>query len=84
MAQSRTAIVAGNWKMNYGPKQASAFAMEILPELGQLTRGYQDVLCILCPPAISLLAVQEVIEAMPAPRIELGAQNMYFEEQGAY
>ncbi|MBO0779639.1 MAG: triose-phosphate isomerase [Ktedonobacteraceae bacterium] len=84
MAQSRTAIVAGNWKMNYGPKQASAFAMEILPELGQLTRGYQDILCILCPPAISLPAVREVTDAMPAPRIELGAQNMYFEEQGAY
>lgn len=84
MTQSRTAIIAGNWKMNYGPARAASFAVEILPELGKLTRTSEDILCILCPPAISLPAVREVMEAMPAPRVELGAQNMYFEEQGAY
>jgi triosephosphate isomerase len=58
--------------------------MEILPELGKLVRNYPRIMCILCPPAISLQAAHEVLEAMPSPRIELGAQNMYFEEQGAY
>jgi triosephosphate isomerase (TIM) len=84
MATIRPAIIAGNWKMNYGPKQASSFAAEIMPQLDQLVRSYPHIMCILCPPAISLSAVHEVMEARPAPRLELGAQNMYFEEQGAY
>jgi triosephosphate isomerase len=41
-------------------------------------------MCILCPPAISLAAVRAVLNAQPHPRIELGAQNMYFEEKGAF
>jgi triosephosphate isomerase (TIM) len=83
MSKSRTAIVAGNWKMNLGPKQASSFAVEILPQLGQITRSH-NILSILCPPAISLATVREALDAIPAPGIELGAQNMYFEEQGAF
>jgi triosephosphate isomerase (TIM) len=84
MAVSRTAIIAGNWKMNYGPTQASHFTLEIMPALGQLLRQHSGILTILCPPAISLAAVQEVLEAMPTNNLELGAQNMYFEEKGAY
>jgi triosephosphate isomerase len=84
MTISRTAIIAGNWKMNYGPKQAARFAMEIVPALDQLLRKYTDMLSILCPPAISLAAVQEVLSATPTQHLELGAQNMYFEEKGAY
>lgn len=84
MAVSRPAIIAGNWKMNYGPKQASSFTLEILPQLGQIIRNYPYVTSILCPPSISLAAVREVLDAMPVPRVELGAQNMYFEEQGAF
>ena len=84
MALPRTAIIAGNWKMNYGPGKAASFTVEILPELSKLVRSHQRIMCILCPPAISLPAVREVLDAMPTPRIELGAQNMYFEEQGAY
>src|SRR5579859_3071017 len=81
---TRTAIIAGNWKMNYGPRKASSFAREILPELGQLAQHHPRIVCILCPPAISLAAVREVLDADPFPRIELGAQNMYFEEKGAF
>ncbi len=84
MAAARTAIIAGNWKMNYGPKQASSFALEIMSPLGHVLRQHPHVLCILCPPSISLEAVYEVMEAIPAPRIELGAQNMHFEERGAF
>jgi len=80
----RTAIIAGNWKMNYGPKQAVSFGQEIVPSLGQLAQHYPLILCILCPPAISLPAVRTVLDAHPFPRIELGAQNMYFEEKGAF
>ena len=81
---NRTAIIAGNWKMHYGPIQAADFTSEIVPELGQLMHQYPNILTILCPPAISLAAVREVMDAHPFPRLELGAQNMYFEEKGAY
>ncbi len=81
---SRTAIIAGNWKMYCGPMQASSFAQEIVPELGLLMHQYPHILSILCPPAISLAAVREVIDVHLFPRIELGAQNMYFEEKGAF
>ena len=80
----RKAIIAGNWKMNYGPKQAASFTFEILPELDKLVRQHEDVVCVLCPPSISLSAVREVMETMPSERIELGAQNMYYEQQGAF
>ncbi len=79
---SRSVIIAGNWKMHYGPKQASDFAREIVPMLGQLVEHYPHVVSVLCPPAISLTAVREVTQ--PFPRIELGAQNMFFEEKGAF
>jgi len=81
---NRTAIIAGNWKMNYSPIQAADFTTEIVPELGQLMHQYSNILTILCPPAISLAAVREVMDAHPFPRLELGAQNMYFEDKGAY
>src|SRR3989441_2562931 len=81
---NRTAIIVGNWKMNYAPIQAANFTSEIVPELGQLMHQYRNILTILCPPAISLASVREVMDAHPFPRLELGAQNMYFEEKGAF
>src|SRR5947209_9979338 len=81
---ARTAIIAGNWKMNYSPKQAANFASEIVPELGPVVEQYPHILSILCPPAISLPAVRTVLDNHHFPRLELGAQNMYFEEKGAF
>src|SRR5438128_413421 len=84
MIPSRTAILAGNWKMYYGPKQAASFASEIVPLLAQVIQPAPDIMSILCPPSISLAAVRRVLDTMSHPRIELGAQNMYFEDQGAF
>ena len=81
---ARTMIIAGNWKMNYGPRQAAAFAGEILPDLVPLIEASAHIMSIICPPAISLVAVGEVMHDYYHRRIELGAQNMYFEEKGAY
>src|SRR5713226_8592521 len=81
---TRTVIIAGNWKMHNGPKRAATFAAEIVPELGSLVEQHPHIMCILCPPAISLSAVREVLDTKHFPRIELGAQNMYFEEKGAF
>ncbi len=80
----RTAIIAGNWKMNYGPKYAAEFAHEIVPQLHTLMLTSEHIISILCPPAISLAAVHGVLREHPHERIELGAQNMYFEEKGAF
>ncbi|MGH2493324.1 MAG: triose-phosphate isomerase [Ktedonobacteraceae bacterium] len=82
--QSRTAIIAGNWKMNYGPRQAAAFAGEIVPELAPLISTHPRIMSILCPPSVSLAAVHQVLQEQQYPRLELGAQNMYFEEEGAF
>ncbi|MGO8949457.1 MAG: triose-phosphate isomerase [Ktedonobacterales bacterium] len=73
----RLPIVAGNWKMNYGPKEARAFAESILDRLAALSR----VECLLCPPFVSLPVVRDVIAGSP---VKLGAQNMYFLDEGAY
>ena len=60
----RDAIIAGNWKMNYGPRQAAEFAVEIISELGMLVNRYPYVVSVLCPPSISLMAVREVLDAL--------------------
>src|SRR5256884_7521589 len=79
-----TAIIAGNWKMHYGPRHAAEFASEILPDLGELIKTYPSIMSILCPPSISLAAVHHVLQTLHFPRVELGAQNMYYEEKGAF
>lgn len=84
MRVSRSAIIAGNWKMHYGPAKAVSFASDIVPQLARILRHTVHVQCILCPPAISLSAVRAVLDVEQAPRLDLGAQNMYFEEQGAF
>jgi triosephosphate isomerase len=87
MARARTAIIAGNWKMNYGPNEAKQFVKEILPQLGQVLYGSSQTLCILCPPSIALSAVRTVLDTLQSSLqnyVELGAQNMYFEEKGAF
>src|SRR5690349_11803874 len=81
---ARTAIIAGNWKMHYGPKQAASFVSEILPGLQSVVDQYPHILCILCPPAVSLQTVRNILDVHNFPQIELGAQNMYFEEKGAF
>ena len=73
----RTPIVAGNWKMFYGPTEGREFAEAILDGLVAI-KGVERVLC---PPAVSLTAVHAVISGTG---VELGAQNMYFAEQGAF
>lgn len=73
----RKPMVAGNWKMHLGPTEARDFAASMLSELVTV-RGVEIVLC---PPTISLPAVHAVLTGT---NIKLGAQNMYYEEQGAF
>jgi triosephosphate isomerase len=73
----RTPIIAGNWKMNFGPTEAEEFVAGILPGLHEL----HTVERVLCPPSVSLTTVFGAIEGS---EVKLGAQNMYYEPKGAY
>ncbi|AVP62916.1 triose-phosphate isomerase [Clostridium sporogenes] len=72
----RTAIIAGNWKMNKTVKEA----VELVKELKPLVK---DAKCdvIVCPTYVCLPAV---LEEVKGSNIKVGAQNMHFEESGAY
>jgi triosephosphate isomerase len=73
----RKPIIAGNWKMNKTAAEAVEFVREIRHGLNQI----EDVDSVVCPPFMALPAVHD---ALQATRIGVGAQNMYFEESGAY
>jgi triosephosphate isomerase len=73
----RTLFIAGNWKMNNTAEEAAAFANEIKDELNAI----DGVDIAFCPP---FLAIPAVAEAVQGTKIGVGAQNMYFEESGAY
>lgn len=72
----RRKIIAGNWKMNKTPSEAVALINELKP---LVVTDEADV--VFCVPAISLIPA---IEAVKGTNIEIGAQNMHFEESGAY
>ena len=72
----RKRIVAGNWKMNFGPQKAIAFANKIK---GSIDVDSVDV--VLCVPFIDL---QPVMDAVRGTKISVGAQNMHFEDSGAF
>jgi len=73
---SRRKIIAGNWKMNKTPSETTAFINELKP----LVAGADaDVVC--CVPAIDLIPA---VEAAKGSNIAIGAENMYYEEKGAF
>ena len=73
---ARKKIVAGNWKMNMTPSQAVA----LCEELKDLVKS-DSVDVVYCVPAVDIVPV---VEAVKGTNVEVGAENMYFEEKGAY
>ena len=73
---SRKKIIAGNWKMNKTPSEAVA----LVNELKDLVKN-DEVDVVYCVPAIDIVPV---VEAVKGTNVEVGAENMYFEEKGAY
>jgi triosephosphate isomerase len=73
----RIPMIAGNWKMNTTVTEAVALVKEMLPELERI----DNVERVICPPFVSLAAVSELLKGSP---VKLGAQNLYFEEKGAF
>ena len=76
----RNRMIAGNWKMNKTYVEGVELAQGLAD---QLADGTGDVDVVVCPPTVDLKGVSEVIEQSEAP-FALGAQNVYFEESGAF
>ena len=73
---ARRKIIAGNWKMNKTPSEAVALVNELKPLVAN-----DDVDVVFCVPAISIIPA---MEAAKGSNISIDAENMYFEESGAY
>ena len=72
----RRTIVAGNWKMNKTPSEAVKLVETLKPLVAS-----DDVDVVFCVPAIDIVPV---VEAVKGTNIKVGAENMYYEESGAY
>ena len=73
---ARKKIIAGNWKMNMTPSQA----VELVNTLKPLVVN-DEVDVVFCVPAIDIIPA---MEASKGTNIQIGAENMYFEDKGAY
>jgi triosephosphate isomerase (TIM) len=73
----RKKIFAGNWKMHKAREDAVALVESLVKYIG----NYENADMVLCPPFTNLDAAHNIVVGS---NIELGAQNMYFELQGAY
>ena len=74
---SRTSIVAGNWKMN----KTVAEARDLVSKMSAPLREIINVEKVLCPPFTLISSVSAMLEGSG---IGLGAQNMHWEEKGAF
>ncbi|WP_066366023.1 triose-phosphate isomerase [Neobacillus fumarioli] len=73
----RKSIIAGNWKMHKTLSEAKSFAEEVKG----LVPASDKVDSVICAPALFL---QALVEAVEGKDVKIGAQNMHFEESGAY
>ncbi len=73
----RTKIIAGNWKMHTTPREA----VSLVQALKARTVNIHRTEMVVCPPFVSLTAVAPLLAET---RIGLGAQNMHWEDQGAF
>ena len=73
---SRRKIIAGNWKMNKTPKQAKELIKTLIPLVET-----EEADVVFCVPFVDIPAA---VEAVSGTNIQIGAQNMYFEDSGAF
>ncbi len=73
----RKKLIVGNWKMYKTPDQTREFFHAFLP----MVAGHEaDEICV-CPPFVDL---PRAVEAAKGSRVAIGAQNLYWEKEGAY
>jgi len=73
----RRPCVAGNWKMHKTAAEAVKLTRELLPIL----EDFDSVDNVICPPFTALAPLSDLLKGM---KVKLGAQNLFWEEQGAY
>ncbi|RFU63875.1 triose-phosphate isomerase [Peribacillus glennii] len=73
----RKPIIAGNWKMNKKLSEAKSF----LEEVKSLVPSNEAVISVICAPALFL---NELGQSAEGSEVAIGAQNMHFEESGAF
>ncbi|MCI9103613.1 MAG: triose-phosphate isomerase [Lachnospiraceae bacterium] len=73
---ARKKIIAGNWKMNMTPSEAVALVETLKPLVVN-----DDVDVVFCVPAIDIIPA---MEAAKGTNIHIGAENLYYEEKGAF
>ena len=73
----RSIVIAGNWKMH----KTNSEALQLANQIRMKTTDIQKTRMIICPPFTALSVVYEVIKDSA---IHLGAQNMFWEKEGAY
>ena len=74
----RKPIIGANWKMNRGtPDEVKKILKKFLPQV----KGIDLVDTVICAP---FTALQTLVENTKKTNIRVGAQNMYFEEKGAF
>jgi len=74
----RKPIIGGNWKMNKTSKEAENLVKELILGVG----NYRDVETVIFPPFVYLKQINNLLKGVG--NIALGAQNMFWEEKGAY
>ncbi|MCG1011285.1 triose-phosphate isomerase [Tepidanaerobacter sp. GT38] len=73
---SRIPLIAGNWKMNNTKRETLDFLSSFLPKVENIT-----IEMAICPPFTDLYAAAEKLKGT---KVKLGAQNMHWEETGAF
>jgi triosephosphate isomerase len=74
----RKPVIGANWKMNRGtPSEAKEMLLELIP----LVKEIKDVEIVIAPPYTS---ISTTLKLLKSTNIKVGAQNMYFEESGAF
>lgn len=77
----RNYLIAGNWKMNCGPKETSTLLQGIGDKLDNM-RMPEGIDGLVCPPMISLTTAS--VELQDIEGIALGAQNVHYEDNGSF
>jgi len=76
----RRPFIAANWKMNKTISETQDFISEFVPQVKEVT----DVDIVIAPPFTSLTAAAEVLKLLVDTHIILAAQDVFYEEKGAY
>lgn len=77
----RKPLMAANWKMNKTTIEAVKFVQEFAYEIEDINADQIDV--VVCPPFTAIKSLSTFIE-YEEPNFSLGAQNMHWEDEGAY